>query len=552
MKNHFKNLMLTFLAVSVLWSPVIYAKKATPTVEPSKTETSTEKSPVVLDGRVLFYVQERALSFSPEDRAKAISQRIDQISKNPLAQLGKMKLDVGESSTDIVLGERILMTVTDKDALSQGRSREELAIQYMGILQNSMDTLKQQYSVKQILKGIGFAALSTFIFLLLLKVISMVLQKTINKLNSWRGTRIRSLKFQSFVILPANQMTDVLIGISKITRVLVVFLLLYFYVPLLLSFFPWTYGLATQIFEYILDPLIKVVSAVFGYIPNLFFIAVIFVVTQYFLKLVKLIFAEIGRGNIAIQGFYREWAEPTYKIVRFLIMAFALVVVFPYLPGADSPAFQGISIFLGVLFSLGSTSAVANVVAGVVLTYMRPFMMGDRVKIADTVGDVVERNLLITRVRTIKNVYVTIPNSMVLGSHIINFSASAKDGGLILNTSVTIGYDVPWKQVHELLISAAKATQLILDDPKPFVLQIALDDFYVQYELNACTDQPNKMASIYSELHQNIQDQFNKAGVEIMSPHYSALRDGNQTAIPKEDLPKDYQSPGFKIFPWSK
>lgn len=266
--------------------------------------------------------------------------------------------------------------------------------------------------------------------------------------------------------------------------------------------------------------------------------------THYVIRFSRFLFNEVERQNITLPGFYPDWALPSFKIVRFLIIAFAVVMAFPYLPGSDSPAFKGVSVFLGVLFSLGSSSAVANVVAGVILTYMRAFCVGDRVKIADTMGDVIEKNLLVTRIRTAKNVDVTVPNAMVLGSHIINYSSSAQ---LILNTTVTIGYDVPWRQVHELLLAAARSTERIMAEPKPFVLQTALNDFYVSYELNAYTDAPSAMATIYSELHARIQDSFNEAGVEIMSPHYSTLRDGNPTTIPADYLPPDYQPPAHRI-----
>lgn len=174
----------------------------------------------------------------------------------------------------------------------------------------------------------------------------------------------------------------------------------------------------------------------------------------------------------------------------------------------------------------------------------------NKVKTADTTGDVVEKTLLVTRVRTIKNVEVTIPNALVLGSHIVNFSAMAKQEGLILHTTVTIGYDAPWRKVHELLIAAALATEHILKEPAPFVLQTALNDHTVAYELNAYTNEPARMAGIQSDLHHNIQDRFNEAGVEIMSPQYTAVRDGNRTTIPDEYLPKSYQPPAFRIFPF--
>jgi small-conductance mechanosensitive channel len=228
-------------------------------------------------------------------------------------------------------------------------------------------------------------------------------------------------------------------------------------------------------------------------------------------------------------------------------VVFAMVVVFPYLPGGQSEAFKGVSIFLGVLLSLGSSSAVSNVLAGLVLTYMRPFHTGDRVKIADCAGDVLEKTLLVTRIRTIKNVEVVIPNAAILGTQILNYSALARSRGLILNTTVTIGYDAPWRTVHNLLIRAALRTEGVLTDPMPFVLETSLNDFHISYELNSYTDRANEMQDIYSRLHAAIQDSFNEAGVEIMSPTFYALRDGNSVTIPADHRPVDYETPAFRI-----
>jgi len=233
--------------------------------------------------------------------------------------------------------------------------------------------------------------------------------------------------------------------------------------------------------------------------------------------------------------------------VRVLVLALAAVVVFPYLPGAKSPAFQGISIFLGVLLSLGSSSAVANAVAGTILNYTRSFGIGDMVRIGDTFGEVVEKGLLVTRVLTPKRETIAIPNGTVMGSAVKNYSTEAKTTGVALYTTVTIGYDAPWRRVHELLIGAALATRDIVRDPAPYVLQTALNDFYVSYELNVYTSTPKRMPNIYSELHQNIQDKFNEGGIEINSPHYAAVRDGNTTTIPAPYLPKSYQAPSFRV-----
>ncbi|MCX6602307.1 MAG: mechanosensitive ion channel family protein [Acidobacteria bacterium] len=237
-------------------------------------------------------------------------------------------------------------------------------------------------------------------------------------------------------------------------------------------------------------------------------------------------------GGLTFDGFHQEWAAPTYDLVKFLLILFGLVVAFPYLPGGESPALKGASIFVGVLVSLGSSSAMGNIVAGVILTYMRPFRVGDRVKIADTTGDVLERSLLVTRLRTIRNVEVILPNSSVLGGHILNYSAHAQVKGLILHSTVTLGYDAPWRTVYELMIRAALRTPSILPEPRPFVLQTSLSDSHISYELNAYTNEANRMADLYSELHKNIQEEFNASEVEIMSPLYLAVRDGNPTTTP--------------------
>jgi small-conductance mechanosensitive channel len=333
--------------------------------------------------------------------------------------------------------------------------------------------------------------------------------------------------------MQAERIETTLTGTMKILRVLITLLLVYAYVHVGLSFFPWTQAFASQLLDYVLVPLGTIGNAVLSHVPNLLFIAIIVLITVYVLKLMGLFFKEIERGAIAFKGFYPEWAKPTYKICRLLVIAFAAVMAFPYIPGSNSPAFKGVSIFLGVVFSLGSTSFIANILAGYALTYRRVFKIGDRVKIADFTGDVVETRLQVTHLRTIKNEEIVVPNSMIVNSHVINYSSLAREKGLILHTIVTIGYDAPWRQVHAMLLMAAQKTPGLLREPAPFVLQTSLDDFYVSYELNVYTDRPREMARIYSELHRNIQDTFNEYGVQIMSPSYWS--DPNQAkVVPKE------------------
>ena len=316
---------------------------------------------------------------------------------------------------------------------------------------------------------------------------------------------------------------------------------------LVLGFFPWTRPVANEILAYVLVPLATIAKAVAACLPDLLFIVILVVIAKYLLKIMKVFFLEVEKETVKLSGFYPEWAKPTYKILSLLVVAFFAVVAFPFIPGSGSSAFKGISIFLGVLFSLGSQSAISNIIAGFVLTYRRAFRVGDRVKIVEFTGDVVEIRLQVTTLLTIKNEEVVIPNAVILNNSVINYSARARDKGLILHTGVTIGYDAPWRKVHELLLSAAEHTSGLLREPAPFVLQQSLDDFYVAYEVNAYTDNPQGMATIYSKLHENIQEAFNEGGVEILSPHYTQIRDGNKVTIPESYLPKDYVPAALRI-----
>jgi small-conductance mechanosensitive channel len=410
-------------------------------------------------------------------------------------------------------------------------------------------SLVKNDAVADILGDVFFTVIILALFFSLLRLARRLLNRVKNKLESWRGTRIRPIRIQTFEVISADRLTDALKWAVDKVRLITSLIILYIFIPVFFSYFPQTRQFVLGYLDYFVAPFKTIFQGVLAFIPNLIFISITFYVVRYFLKLLRMIFLEIQTGRISFEGFHKDWAQPTFKLSRFLIILIAIVMVSPYLPGFGSPAFQGLSVFLGILLSLGSTAAIANIVAGAALTYMRPFNVGDRVKIADTTGDVLEKTLLVTRIRTIKNVEVTIPNSMVLGSHMINFSTEAREGRLILFTSVTIGYDVPWRQVQELLIGAARATQSIVTEPAPFVLQTSLNDFSVTYELNVYTADAQQVLRIQSELHANIQDKFNEAGVEIMSPTYSALRDGNQATIPEDYLPKTYEAKSFRILP---
>jgi len=379
-----------------------------------------------------------------------------------------------------------------------------------------------RYALRGILKAISLTIIVYYVY----RLLSLVYKKTYRKINSDKNKLMGQLKAKSLSLIFEDKLIDILRFFIKLVYIAILLFIGYFYVTLLCSCFSFSRTWSGMLFSYITSPIKSAFASFIAYLPNLFAIIIIFFIIRYLLRLIQMVFRAIEREIIVVPNFYKDWAQPTFKIVRFLIIVFGAIVIFPYLPGSNSPFFQGISIFVGVLFSLGSTSAISNIVAGVVLTYMRPFKEGDIVKISDTLGKVIEKTLLVTRVRTFKQVDITVPNSMVLSSHIINYSSSTtQDSHLILHTNFSMGYNVPWRQVHELLIKAALMSEDILPEPAPFVLQKALDDYYTSYELNAYTSCPQKMMATYSELHKNIQDVFIEAGIDLVAPHFVTLSD---------------------------
>jgi small-conductance mechanosensitive channel len=360
------------------------------------------------------------------------------------------------------------------------------------------------------------------------------------------GIRFRSAE----IVSPSAISTFGLQGL-KIVRLVVLLVILFAWSSFNLRLFPWTRAFGESIVDYFFGAAELVLAAFGNYLPNIFVLGIIIVVAYYLLRIIKPLFVAIEQGNLMIPGFYADWAKPTYNLLVVLVIALAAILGFPFLPGFDSPAFQGITVFLSLLLSLGSTSVINNMVGGVILSYTRPFRLGDHIRVGDVIGDIVEKNFLAIRVMTPANQVVTIPNSTLLTSEVINFNISSREmsRSLILQTSITLGYDVPWRQVYATLIEAALATRHILPEPAPFVLQTKLGDHAISYQLNAFTSKPNLMVFIYSELHQNIQDKCNESGIEILSPGYTAVRDGNASAIPSEYLPAEYVPPSFRIAP---
>lgn len=509
---------------------------------------SAKGYPVAPFKDTLLFIYVKIGPVYPKERAASTSKKIRLLYDDDFFKPDSLMVIDNEASVDIVYGDLIVLSISDWDALWEDQTKSELAHSQVNIIKTAISEERTANSLKNILIRVGL----TILIIILAWVCVYLLNLLFGKIESWAKKRkdrlFKGVRLKNYEMLPPKRELELALKLISLFKWMIFLIVLYVTLPVIFSLFPFTKGWANTLFNWVWSPAKEIFKAIWNYLPNVFSIVVIYLVTKYAIKFLKFLSTEIESGRLKISGFHVDWAAPTFNIIKFLLYAFMFVVIFPHLPGSDSAIFQGVSVFLGILFSLGSSTAIANAVSGLVITYMRPFQIGDRVKIGEITGQVIEKSLLVTRIKTVKNEYITVPNASVLTGHTINYStATEKDEGLVLHTAVTIGYDVPWRDVHALLIAAAESTEGILETTKPFVLQTSLDDNYVSYQLNALTNIPEKMALVYSKLHENIQDKFNEGGVEILSPHYRALRDGNMVTMPSEYLPKNYKAPAFKV-----
>jgi small-conductance mechanosensitive channel len=533
---------------------VLFASSVNAQTKNLKTSDKEQKTveikgyPVAPFKDTLFLVYHNVGSFSAKERAEYISNKIKRLYNESFFEKDSIKIVPSDVSMDIVYqNDFVIMSVLDADAKAENSTMANIANRNLAKIKSAIIYQNENYS--QLPKRIGYTALLVLIIGLILFLTAKIFNFIKNYVVKNRAKYFKGVHYNSIKILSPEKQLILLLRIFSVIKIITLILIVYLSLPVLFSIFPATKDYTTTLLRWILTPAKSAFMGFVGFLPSLFTIIVIIIIFKYSLKIIKFFFYEIKSENIKINGFYSDWALPTFNVIRLLMYAFMLVIIFPYLPGSDSPIFKGVSVFVGVLFSLGSSNAIANMVAGLVITYMRPFKIGDYIKIGDVSGEVIEKTALVTRIRTPKFEDITIPNATVLSSTSTNYSANTNQAtnGLLIHTTVTIGYDVPWKDIHAALIDAALKTEMTEKEPAPFVLQTSLDDFYVSYQINVYTKEPTKQPRIYSSLHQNIQDSFNAAGIEIMSPHYNALRDGNTTTIPPNYLKEDYESPVFNI-----
>jgi small-conductance mechanosensitive channel len=506
---------LSLAALAVAWSTRVAAQDSAAV----QTEVVTATAPVMLDGATIFRV--RGISSYPaERRAGEIAGRIKALASDRAFPVDSVTVKDTTVATFILGGGRRLFGVFDADAAVEGMTRQVLAEAYRTRVVEAMTQFRRDREAAALREDLARAAAATLGFVLFIALGRPVLRRVRALVDARYRTRVHDVQFHTIDIMRGEQLWNAVQNAVRGIATIITLAAGYAYVDYVLLLFPWTRALGNSLASMLLQPLATLGAGFVRFIPSLLFLIVLAFVVRFFMRLNRIFFRRISEGAITFHGFDPEWAQPMERIARFAIIAFALVVAYPYIPGSDSDAFKGIGLVIGLMFSLGSPSVIGNLVAGLSLAFRRAFRVGDRVRIGEHIGEVAQVRLLTTYLRSPKNEQIVIPNSIILNSEVVNFSTLAGDAGLILHTTVGIGYETPWRQVEAILIEAARRTPGLRTDPEPFVLQRKLGDFAVDYELNAYTDDPARMLRLYSALHRNILDGFNEYGIQIMTPAY--------------------------------
>jgi small-conductance mechanosensitive channel len=535
------NLKIYFLPCAVLCLLLSLGYVNAAAQQPGLTNTSQSDdeitseiptAPVVVDANRLFSV--RGISaFPAEQRAEQIAERIRSVARDRQFSTQNLRLAQTQYGTQILAGNQPILTVFDDDARVENAPRQIVAEVYLRRISESIDAFRRDRQPKTLLRNTIYSIVAALLFIIGLFVGVKLVGRIRASLERRYKAKIHGVEIQAVQVIHARHIWKLLLGTLAFVGMAIVFIWAYATLYFILSLFPWTRGLSRDLFWVFLNPVRMIVDSFVSRIPDLIFLIVLGVVSYYVLKLIRLVFSAIEKGTITISGFYSEWAKPTYRLARILVIAFVLVIAFPYIPGSNTQAFKGLSIFIGLIVSLGSTSLIGNLISGYSLTYRRVFKQGDRVKIGEHIGYVERSSLMVTYLHSIKNEVIAVPNSQIINTEVINYSSMARTSGLILHTEVGIGYETPWRQVEAMLIAAAARTAGLLREPKPFVLQKALGDFAVTYEINVYCDSDKAIEELYTLLHQNILDVFNEYGVQIMTPAY--VRDPEQAKIVPRD-----------------
>ena len=489
-------------------------------------ETISTNSPSEETGPTLMLANRRICTFratldgySPEERAAAAKARLE-------AVLGKAKtiLVTTQALTNAIqiqLDGKGLFLITSEDVFSiRGQTLESKAAAVAAALREALHDLYSLSSSREVLTALGKALLGFVYFVALFWTVRRVKRWLLTHSTRLVAEKTKGVNEQELRTAGLRSFVEVLRSLLNFGSYVFIAFLIYALLWYELRCFPYSRPWGDLLRSRCLEILQVLMQNLLDALPDLLVVALIFLAVRMLVHVVARLFAVAERGEVQSRFLDPMIAATTRRILVWLIWIVAAVVAYPYIPGSQSLAFKGVTVFAGLVVSLGSTNLVNQVASGLVLIYSRAFRVGDYVRVGETEGSVVGIGLCVTRIRTIKNEEVHIANSVLLGSATTNYSRLAKSDGVFLSAKVTISYNTPWRQVHAMLLLAARQTPGLLMEPEPFVLQTVLSDFYVQYELNVRLESPERRVWIQSELLSRIQDVFNEHGVQIMSPHY--------------------------------
>ena len=486
---------------------------------------TTPGVPLIIDGDTLLVVYASLGGESPVSRVESLQYKILQLGKSLKMTTDTMHIFESEYTADIMSGELVMMRVSDLDGLWHGMTRRQLAEENMRVISQAIEALQNEYGLEAKLEGLGWAVLVIVAQIVLLMLTFRLIRRLRRKILSGFSGKIKPVVAKGYEVLNIHQWKRLLLMLTRGLLVMLVVIQLFISLPLLFSIFPETEKFTWKMINYVWSPLRDIVVSMVGFFPNLVKIVVIIYVVHWILRALRHVADEMQSGRLKIEGFYEDWAMPTYHIIRIFVVAFTLVVVWPLLPGSESGVFKGVSIFVAALFSLGSTTTIGNLISGIIITYMRPFLVGDYVRIDNREGVVVEKNAFITRLKDIKGNIVTVPNNSILSQQTVNYSAALRHGqGTIIHTDFTFTYVVPRATIETYLLEAADRCDLLLKEPKPFVLVTALEDFYTRYELNGYTQDAEQLFEVYSDLHKHIVDVFREHQLNPTSSHFVSIK----------------------------
>ncbi len=504
---------------------------------PEASKPASEASVTVLNRDIATF-RSSLLGINPEIRASRAEQRIkEQFALNPKPVL---TIEANPLGAIFLLDNAMVFALTpaDIDVLAQQTFQQDIANtqqRFQKVISENSETRNLDF----LLQGAGIALLATLILAALIWLLYRLRFFVTRQLMRLTGNK--SLAVGGVELLTRDRIFLLLVKLSNTLVIIAAAIAIYEWLSLVMAQFPFTRPWGEGLHGFMIGKASKFGNEILNAIPNLLTAAAIFFLAHWLTRVSKAFFNQIAKGRARLGSVDAELATPTRKLVSAVIWIFALVMAYPYLPGSESAAFKGVSVLLGVMLSLGSSNIISQGASGMILTFSKTFRIGEYVKIGDHEGTVTGLGFFNTRLRTGMGEEVTLSNANVFSSVIRNYSRTNDGHGYILDTTVTIGYDTPWRQVEAMLLEAAAKTDGISSNPPPRVFQTALSDFYPEYRLvcNATPTQPRPRALALSDLHANIQDAFNKYGVQIMSPHYN-IDPAREKVVPAD---KTYAAP---------